>query len=224
MVRAAFVHGGIGVSDIDPLDVPLHSLDDVFRATDADDLLGVENYFELGLHSEIRALDAAAEGYDDGVLLIHWLSGVGTAELFPVTLRECWSDLLDSEADYLTRLNLEQLEQQIQAVEGFNVTIELDEGIERKELLDLVGRRTTLSGQSVQHVGIYPYKRRMGDSATVEQWLTQRFFRRCPGLRVSLSGCSDWLLADIRGADPDAPVMSYGSEDDLTSSPVVIRD
>lgn len=119
---------------------------------------------------------------------------------FPISLDEIWSDLLDLEDEHWTPLSLDSVRDDIFAVEGFEVKIELDDTLDDDALIDAIGRRTTSSGEVVQYQWTmsFPFDTPMPDEYTVAVWLDQRFHPHCRGCRIEYFGLPSDTLGDLR--------------------------
>lgn len=181
---------------------------------------GLSDYFADDLDSDVVIADAADDCGSAAIEITLLEYGRGVVEPFPLSIEEIWNDLYDIEAECQVPDHLESLAEEVELVEGFEVEVELDDGVSDEALLDSIGRRMTAGGCLVQYVHTitYPYRRRMSGSATVADWLSSRFFKHCPGIRVSLRGDRTTTLAQLRLSDNSRTWVHFGMEDDPGSS------
>lgn len=186
----------------------VHNIEELVRATHGSTLEDVGDYFtDCCLDCDVQV------EFEDGVvtfLLGEYGRGVGLT--FPFTLDEVGACLVDIEDEHHTPINIEGLEESIELLEGFSVSIELAAVDEGSALAEKIGRRVTDSGIEVQTVGFdYPYRARMKGSATVEDWIRTRFSRHCLGLTVEVEGGPGTTLKELRGEDKPVRTSTSGS-------------
>lgn len=183
----------------------LRNLHDFVEATGYGSLEGAGDYFtDCCVDCDVQV---QVEG--DVVMMLLGEYGRGVGFTFPFTLEEVIGSLVDIEDEHLMPIYIKELEESIELVEGFEVSIDVDHGIAGSSLPEAYRRRQTDSGLTVQSGGFdYPYKARMRGSATVEEWIRDRFNRHCLGFRVDVCGDLTMQLRALRGENASSGMVS----------------
>jgi len=189
------------VIDLDR-DLLCHNIDELVAAADVEDIETLESL----LNDDFHGLDLITDEGSD--VMVCWLAHC-VGHDFPITLREIYFYLEETELEINTTFYLESLGTNIEMIEGFEVTVELDEDLKDPVLMELLQRHTTSSGWVVQDLSSYryPFKKPMRGDATVEQWLKERVAPHLKGLRIECNGLLDDTLAVMRG-EKDSKVRS----------------
>jgi hypothetical protein len=144
------------------------------------DFYGYEDLFDLATY-----VDDAIEFDPDVVLesgggeLVLSVGGFCVGLDFPLILGELWSTARDCDELIQARDAYDQLEYEIKALEGFNVSIEADE--------EYYLGHEIMGYALVSPVEPYPYKRAMRGSKAIEDWIVERFEKNYPGLTVEVN-------------------------------------
>jgi hypothetical protein len=185
-------------------DTPCNSIKDLLAAAEVESLESLGSWFTyagLDCDVEVEAVD------DDGIEFTLMGYGRGLGVAFPFTLNEILNDFFELELEYFIPHHITSAEESIAAFEGFEVTIELDEGISDPVIIAELGRYVTASGITVQgfHTIDYPYTTPMDGSATVADWIRERFTPHCRGCRVEIGAAPTDTLTHVRTPPPRAP-------------------
>ena len=177
-------------------DLLCHNIDELLAAADFEEIETLESL----LSDDFIPLDLITDGSCDIEVS---LGGYCVGFSFPMTLREIYFELEERELEINTIGYLESLGEAIESVEGFEVTVELDEDLDELEMANFFGRHTTPSGWVVQDLSSYeyPFKKPMAGDATVEQWLKERVAPHLKSLRVDYDGDLNDTLAVLRGEE-----------------------
>lgn len=185
-------------------DTPCHSIKDLLAAAEVDSLESLGSWFtDAGLDCDVEVEDVDNDGIE--FTLMGYGRGLGVA--FPFTLNEILNDFFEIELEYYLPHRIESAEESIADFEGFEVTIELDEGISDPAIIAELGRYVTASGITVQdlHTIDYPFTTPMDGAATVADWIRERFTPHCRGCRVEISAAPTDTLTHVRTPPPRAP-------------------
>lgn len=194
--------------DVEFYKVPIRCWDDLLRVTGSTTMTDVEESVRDGLDSEVSIMEVT----DDGIEFLLVRYSMGIVEPFPFTIEEVWDDLKHIEAYNEMPAWIEEAEEKIAEVEGFDVSIEIDEEITDPKVLASLGRYRTTGGTLVQNMAKWNdyYARKAPGTMTVEEWLRTRFFRQLPGYRVSLRGTMTTTLRELRCPTRPVKLRSYG--------------
>jgi len=122
---------------------------------------------------------------------------------YPFAIGDIWSALNDLEVEDHFENECSRLADEIEEIEGFRVTVEIDHSFDTSTLRRRHQRRSLDSGVEVQHVDMYSFKRPMSDNASVGSWLEERFKKKFPGLEIRFDGHPDpdpdLSLGELRG-------------------------
>ena len=141
------------------------------------------------------------------------VAGRGTELNYPFSIGEFWNTVGDLEAEHLAPLQFAYLAEEIEAIEGFPVSVEVSPAVEGLDEDSARQGPYLIAGDAwIRPPGPYPYKRPMGRNKTFSDWVLDRFERHFPeleatagiqGVRVS----RHVTLAELRAAAQDAYVV-----------------
>jgi hypothetical protein len=156
--------------------VKIDSTDQLLSFFGSEDVGTLGEYlFEAAELEEPLDLDAD----DSGVSM--YSDGHSTGLLYPFNIRRLWTILGELDDLYYLQFKYEELADNIREVEHFEVVIEPDpEPYYCDNSVEMGGEFVIVFDKE------YPYRRAMGGSKTIQEWITERFEKHYPGLLVEM--------------------------------------